>query len=163
MTDFIKKVLRLKGLSYIILALAAGVFLILISGNFGDDAKTSENEDHEDPKDGNFSFEAYEKRLEDRLAQMIDRIEGVSNSSVMVVIDNSYKYDVAEKNGSYTVIRDESGSQSGLVLSEYAPNIRGVAVVCDGGDEPSVQKKIISLLSSVLSLSSGKIFVCSGK
>lgn len=162
MTDFIKKVFRLKGLSYIILALAAGVFLIAVSGNTGNDTKTFEKADHEDPEDGSFSFEAYEKRLEERLAEMIDLIDGASNSSVMVVIDNSYKHDVAEKNGSYTVIRDEGGGQSGLVLSEYAPSIRGVAVVCDGGDDPTVQKKIISLLSSVLSLSSGKIFVCSG-
>lgn len=162
MTDLIKRVLRLKGLSFIILALAAGVFLIVISGNIGDGTKSPEKSDREEQKEGSFSFEEYEKRLEKRLAQMIDLIDGVSNSSVMVVIDNSYKYDVAEKNGSYTVIRDEGGGQSGLVLSEYAPSIRGVAVVCDGGDEPSVQKKIISLLSSVLSLSSGKIFVCSG-
>lgn len=160
MIELVKKIFRIKGIAYIILAFAAGIMLIALSGNrsTSDDGEGTQTTAAERV----FSFEEYEKTLESRLAKMVDSIDGASGARVMVVIDNSYKYDVAEKNGSYTVIRDESGGQSGLVLAEYAPSVRGVAVVCNGGDDPTVQKKILSMLASVLDLPTSKIFVASG-
>lgn len=160
MIDLVKKIFRIKGITYIILALIAGIMLIVLSG------KKSTSDDGEGTQttapESTFSFEEYEKVLEARLAKMVNSIDGASGARVMVVIDNSYKYDVAEKNGSYMVIRDGDGGQSGLVLAEYAPSVRGVAVVCAGGDDPTVQKKILSMLASVLDLPTSKIFVASG-
>jgi stage III sporulation protein AG len=63
----------------------------------------------------------------------------------MVFLDSSYLLDVTER--------------SELVLSEKAPEVRGVAVICKGGDQISVQKKIISLLASLLSIPTNKIYV----
>ena len=161
MKDFFKKILRIKGISYIMLALTVGIILIVISGKQSDNPGQGNisNSDGASKNEQKFSFSEYEDALEKRLAEMISKISGSSSVSVMVVLENSYKSDMAERNGSYTLIRAENGEQSGLILSETAPTVRGVAVICSNGDDPTTQKKIISMLSSLLNIPTAHIFV----
>ena len=53
-----------------------------------------------------------------------------------------------------------SGSGKSLVfLTEKAPAIRGIGIVCSGGGDPGVRREITSLLSSVFGIGSNCIFV----
>jgi len=57
----------------------------------------------------------------------------------------------------------ESGSeyvyQGGNRVRIVTPTIRGVAVICTGGDNPLIQQKIINMLSALFNLPTNRIFV----
>ena len=57
------------------------------------------------------------------------------------------------------VIISASGGDAPLVETVLSPEIKGVAVVCEGGDDISVTKRIVDLTSVVLGLSTNRICV----
>jgi stage III sporulation protein AG len=136
--ELLEKIRSIKGIGWILAVLITGILLIFLTGRI--ETTTEEVETGDD-----FSFSDYESALEKRLENIIEEMEGVSSVQVMVFLDSSYLLDVTER--------------SELVLSEKAPEVRGVAVICKGGDQISVQKKIISLLASLLSIPTNKIYV----
>lgn len=79
---------------------------------------------------------AVKEALEAELAELIDAMEGVDNVRVRVSLESGNEY--VFENGKNT-----------LVLSG---RVRGVAVVCGGGDNAVYREKIISLLCALLDL-----------
>lgn len=146
MRDFLRNFLRIKGLGFILLALALGLLLVFLSGRTSDGADDPQNEGE------SFSFAHYEHELEDRLEDVISRIDGVSSVSVMVLLDQSYE-EIGEGTNFSRPIGDSSGD------TVVAPKVRGVAVVCRGGERSETRKEIIGLLSSLLGLPTNRIYV----
>lgn len=87
----------------------------------------------------------YEKKLEERLSDILSEIEGVGKLKVMVILDTS------EEN--------EYGRSKDMLLSVKAPSVRGVIVVCDGGNNIIVKEKVTSAVSGVFGISSTRISV----
>lgn len=87
----------------------------------------------------------YENRLEQRLTDILSRIEGVGNVSVMVTLDTSGQ--------------TEYGRNADMLLSVTAPEVRGVIVVCDGGDSIAVKAKVYDAVSGVFGINSLHISV----
>ena len=46
-----------------------------------------------------------------------------------------------------------------MLLKVIEPNIRGVAIVCDGGENAAVRENIINAVSAVLDIKTNKISV----
>lgn len=111
---------------------------------------------------------SYTEKLEERIRQLCLAVEGVERASVLVTLESGsefiYADNVTEESGAdfgkytsdYLIIDNGSGT-SPVLVSEIYPRIRGVAVVCDGGDEPTLQKKLTEMLSAALGISSGRI------
>ena len=57
------------------------------------------------------------------------------------------------------VILSRSNEEEAVLLTEICPRVRGVAVVCTGGDSSAVKQTIVSLLSASLGISSHRIHV----
>ena len=100
--------------------------------------------------------------LEEKVESLCLSVSGVREAEVLLTLDTSEEYVMAkdvEKNGEYlkSVTVDPDGG--GVELYVITPRVRGVAVVCTGGDKPSVKKKIVSLISSALGIDSSKISV----
>lgn len=160
-----------KILVLVVLALLAIAFLI-VSEFTGKDELKPESEVSE-------STEAYAERIEDKLTHLISSVEGAGETVVMVTLDageeNIYAKEVKtdeETNGDkssnkyeyeYIVMKNGSSSESGMLLKVIEPDIRGVAVVCDGGDNASVRENIINTVSAVLDIKTNKISVCKKK
>ncbi len=146
MHNFLRSFLRIKGLGFILLALVLGVLLVFLSGRMSDGTDA--------PAEGSesFSFEHYEHGMEERLEDLISRIDGVSSVSVMVLLDQSYE-EIGEGANFSRPIGDTSGN------TKVAPKVRGVAVVCRGGERSETRKEIIGLLSSLLGLPTNRIYV----
>lgn len=113
----------------------------------------------------------YEQGVEQRLEEIISKIEGTGNVSVMVTISSSPET-VYAKNEKEKTKTDEKSSEysydgsyvtdskdGGVVLKTSEPKIRGVIVVCDGGDKAAVKKDVTDAVSSVLSINSNNISV----
>lgn len=155
MRDFVRKLMGVKGIGFIALALAAGILLIVLS----DSSNKNDSNGIVTAGGEEFSFEKYEKELEKRLEGILSRMDGVSSVSVMVVLDRSYEEELAGEDGDYLLVRDPSGNQTGLETARIAPKVRGVAVVCQGGENPEIQKEMMGLLSALLNLSTARIYV----
>lgn len=147
MREFVRSFVRIKGLGFILLALALGILLVFLSGR--DDSNSIS-----DPASGeSFSFEEYEHELEERLEDLISRIDGVSSVSVMILLDQSYE-EVGDSGNNFSAsLSAKEGN------TKVAPKVRGVAVVCRGGERSATRKEIISLLSSLLELPTNRIYV----
>lgn len=106
----------------------------------------------------------YEKKLEQRLEELICQVEGAGKTVVMVSLEtgtqNVYAHNIEETaNGGYEethILLDEGGA---LTETVQTPQIGGVAVVCEGGSDITVISKITEILSSLLGLSSKRISV----
>ena len=131
-----------------------GIILVIVS--FIVPAKEKERE--------NVTY--YSTELEEKICSLISSVSGVSDVSVMVTMDSGNEKVYAQNTdktaertvSDYAVI---SGEKTGaLELKEIYPKVRGVAVVCGGGDSPEIKEKIISLLTSALGIASNRITVC---
>ncbi|MBR5514624.1 MAG: hypothetical protein IKU52_00300 [Clostridia bacterium] len=109
------------------------------------------------------STDDYTEFVEKKLCEVIKEIEGTGELKVMVSAEcgKEYVYAQNDETGESTSKRSyfTDGEREAVLVKEIDPKIRGVAVVCDGGDDPLIRAKIISLVSSVLDISTNKIFV----
>ncbi len=128
--------------------------------------------------------EEYTQSIQHKLTQMITSIEGVGNASVLVTLEGgiSYEYATEERTSSditqdvssdsytrtqqrddteenYIIISGENGEQTALVKQQIEPEIKGVVVVCEGGNEEVVQYNVIQAVTTALDIPTTKVYV----
>jgi stage III sporulation protein AG len=118
---------------------------------------------------------AYAAGLESELAAFISKIEGAGETKVLVMLENNgeTRYLRAEnsdrtKGGeasgrdSYAeeyVLVDGADGRRTVAVSVSEPEIRGVAVICRGGDQPAVQARILETVTTLLDISSARVSI----
>ncbi|MBP3329417.1 MAG: hypothetical protein J6L89_01155 [Clostridia bacterium] len=158
-----------RKMSVILIVAVVGILLLLASELFAQKSETKTDEKASVTED-------YALTIEKKLSEIISSIEGAGKTSVMVTIDASeenvyakqIKTDEEESDGKlssnyeyeYIVIKSGTSSENGMLLKVIEPEIRGVAVVCDGGDNAAVRENIINTVSAVLDIKTNKISVC---
>ena len=128
-----------KSVKIILAAGAALMLLIAFGGFFGGSSKTEET------AYSRAELSEYEARLEKRLSDILSEIKGIGKTEVMITLD------VAEQT--------EYGKSKDMLISVTAPRVRGVIVVCDGGDNVAVKEKVINAVSGVFGISTTRISV----
>lgn len=106
----------------------------------------------------------YEENTEKRLAELISSIEGAGRTKVMITLNSGDEnvYATEDKNGektferSYVVIKQD-GDENGMLLRVEEPEIRGVAVVCEGADSAAVKQEIINTVTAVLGVGTNRV------
>lgn len=106
----------------------------------------------------------YEESLETRLAELISSIDGAGRAKVMITLDSGDEnvYATEDKSGeksyerSYVVIK-QSGDENGMLLKIAEPEIRGVAVVCEGAGSAEVRQEIINTVTAVLNVGTNRV------
>lgn len=126
----------------------------------------------------------YEKQLEEKLIKVLSKIDNVGEISVMVTLDSAREYifaeelnqsadnkeeydngdkksvDISTKNeNSYILVDGGQGRKEALIKTVIEPKIRGVIVVCDGGENPVIKEKIVEAVSKIFNITSVKICV----
>lgn len=135
----IKELLRSdKAVKIIMIAGAVIMIMIALGGVFGGSSGKSANAPA-------YDLAGYEHALEERLAKILSDIDGVGNISVMITLDTSEK--------------TEYGKNPDMLLSVTAPKVRGVIVVCDGGDSITVKEKVTEAVKGVFGISTAHISV----
>lgn len=158
MGEFINKVKNIKGIGLIAIGVIAGIVLIIIGSM---NSKQPDLKPAEEPLI-NLS-ETYTEKLEIKLRELIESIDGVSNAKVMLTLDSGSEYIYAQNNSEnkreYVIISEADKSETLTLVKEINPKIRGVVVVCQGGNNPVVQSQIINLLSTLFNLPSNRVYV----
>lgn len=126
----------------------------------------------------------YVAQLENNLKELISSIKGTGNTRVMVTLENSEEivYATEEKKNKeatedksdgqlskkresddcekkYITVRDADGTERALSVTQIQPTVKGVVVVCDGGDIPEVQQKITDAIKTALNITSKRVYV----
>lgn len=106
------------------------------------------------------------KETETKLAELISSIDGAGKAKIMLTMDSSeeniYAKDINGEKSEYVVIKTNS-NENGMLVKAVYPKIRGVAVVCEGGDKPKVKVDITNAICSSLGISSTKISIAKMK
>ena len=111
----------------------AGVLLVLLSGR--SQPKTTSTE----------TPLQYATRIEAQLCDLLAQVKGVGTCSVMVTVHNDIEY-------LYTAGHDEA-------ITKIQPTVRGVVVVCDGGGDPAVCRRVTEAVTTALGITSGRVCV----
>ena len=50
-----------------------------------------------------------------------------------------------------------------MLITEKMPEIRGVAIVCEGGDSEFIKEKITNSVTAALDITSKRVYICGRK
>lgn len=153
-----QKCRHIKGLPYILLALAAGVLLLLLPGKSAESPAATPHE-----------AEAYRRALEQEVQELLLELPEVKSCSVVLTLSYGYEYlyatdqRVSETSGGKQtektiVLATESGNEIPIPLREKQPVVCGAAVVCPGANE-ATRMRIEQLLRALFSLESTAISI----
>lgn len=105
----------------------------------------------------------YQTQLEQRLEKLISQLNGAGRTTVMVTLETGEEsiYAVDTQSGdlqeqSTHVLLDDG---SALTETIYLPQIRGVAVLCDGGGDVRVAARITEMVCALLDLPSNRVCI----
>ncbi len=155
----------------IILALCA--VAALVASTFTDEKK--EGELHEKASDNYGAPTEYAAEIESRLCKLLSEIEGAGVVKVMVTLESGEEQVFARDSDS-SFDNEADGDKSIKEKSDYVivdgqavrvktvePEIRGVAVVCEGGNDFTVKQSIVQAVTAVLGISAARVSVAQMK
>lgn len=101
---------------------------------------------------------AYQTQLENRLETLIAQMDGAGKTTVMLTLETGEEtiYALDTQSGQMHVLLEDG---SALAETIYQPQIRGVAVLCDGGGDVRVAARITEMVGALLDLPSNRICV----
>ena len=176
MNDIIKKSIKFfKNPKNFIIIGAIGILLIFLS-TFGD-SKAKKNDVSE-----SFSVEEYKANLEADIKRLVKGITGSRKVTVVITLESGINYSYAEaaENSSeeksdenkneqksetkqeYITVKNADGSEQAILISKQMPEIRGVAIVCEGGDNAVLNEKIQNAVTSALNITSKRVYIAGG-
>lgn len=130
--------------------------------------------------DVSYTVDEYAEKLEQKLLSMIGNVDGAGKAQVMVTLESGVEYVYAseEKNNvdlsqegeerkdektntekKLILVENSDGNEQALVCTEIQPKVKGVVVICQGGDDPIVQQRVVSVVTTALDISSNKVCV----
>lgn len=150
---------------YLWLALlaAAGVVLMLMGGGKSDDKKETAEIDSEQ------KLAQYTASIRNDIEQLCCQVGGVSDVTVAVSLECGFEYVYATDQNvefgsgggeqiKYITVGNGS-SEAAVYITEKLPRIGGVGIVCRGGSDPEVVRRLTSLISAAYNIGSNKIYV----
>lgn len=96
-------------------------------------------------RDDQQQAEAYADKTEKRLLEIVSQISGVGDVKIFLTMDNSGENVYLKNTDTKTV--------------SIEPKVRGVVVVCDGGDDQLVISRVLDAVTKALNISSDKVCI----
>ena len=168
-----------KGSKIIVALGIAGILFIFLSSMFS----KQKEEIPSQPAANTISSDEYVLELENKLNDILGRIAGVGSSKVMVTLENGIEYIYAQEEKSsgsksedatvsggsklqqsedteknYLLVDGSDGKQA-LVVTEVQPKIKGVVIVCSGGNDPVVKQRILDAVTTALDITTARVCV----
>lgn len=180
-----KKIIPKK--NQLLILLLAGILLVVIAIPSGGKKKPGADSNESVKITGSDSSytdsrEEYEEYLENRVAKTLECVEGVGQTEVLITLkssgqkiiekdqkSNSQQSEEEDASGGTRNLKDTSsdktsiyaqgadGSQSPYVSKELTPEIAGVLVIADGGDNAVVVQNITEAIQALFGVEAHKI------
>lgn len=160
-----------KKLRLLVILGLIGILLIALSEWL---PRRAEKTEGEQPTGTVVSVAQVEAALEQRIATLIGQVDGVGDCNVMVTLESGSRFVYAADRTYSSAAQNDSGSEKtllvetdsgpvGLLVTEIQPSVKGVAIVCDGGSDPTVCRQVTGLVSAAFNISSGRVCVAKQK
>lgn len=170
--DFVKSKLKTDKKTFFVL-ISAGIMVLIIAFTGGGSVGKNDNKNAKNTadNDGGTEIEYVENAVAQKIKSLVCEIDGAGNVNVSVSLESTgtihYAQDINEKKENDSIFKDSeyiytegnAGQPDGLIVRIDAPVIKGVAVVCDGGESAVIKNEIKSLISSLYNIGSDRIYV----
>lgn len=155
-----------------------GIALIFLSSLFsgGEEEKINVSDT------ATYTAEEYRELLEKEIKKIITGITGDKNPTVVITLESGIRYSYASadeidssssygdtsdqssesKKKSYITIRTADGGEQALIVTEIMPEVRGVAIVCAGGNSESVAERIKNAVTAALNITAKRVYISGG-
>lgn len=180
MTDQVKNILNKKkwqGKEIMIVLIIIGIILVVLA--IPTEKKETEEEEQNvsvSEEEQGLERDRYEEQLEERLEEILFQMEGVGRVEVMITLEASAR-EVVEKDISTqqgvvqqentdentvskeetTVYSDTDVGNIPYVVQEIYPEVEGVLVVAEGGDDSYVNLAIVDAIQALFGIDVHKI------
>lgn len=162
-----------------LILLLIGILLVVIAIPATPENKKEDGQEEETLSDAGEDSDSYARLLERRLEEALIQVKGVGKVSVMITLSSS-KEKIVEKDretstdksqegesvqnqnsssSETSVYSGQSGSQSPYVKKTLSPDIQGVIVIAEGGDNPVVIENITEAVQALFGVDTHKIKV----
>ena len=180
MNNVINKLIeKIKNPKLLITAGIIGIVLICLSSFIGGGVKA----EYKTPAEDGITAEEYRDELEEKVGEIVKSITGSDNAKVVITLESGIKYSYADiKEGvsanktesnsestsselkqTYITVKKADGSEQALLITTEMPEVRGVAIVCEGGDDEETNQKIQSAVTAALNITSKRVYITGGK
>ena len=177
MNEKVKKIIQNPKL-LIILGIC-GIVLIFLSSLFSGNDTNTENSPISSVA---YTAEQYNKMLEDDIKSIVTSITGDKNPTVVITLESGIRYSYASvdetdtssstgsvtdqssesKKQSYITVKNADGGEQALIVTEIMPEVRGVAIICVGGNTEATAEKIKNAVTSALNITSKRVYISGG-
>lgn len=144
----------IKKYKYLLLMLVVGILIMNIPFTSSKDTSEEILTQVDIPENVSFSEE---------LARILSAVDGAGKVQVLLSESSSgeavYQENKKDTSSDTVIISDAKRNEAGLLRYENAPLYRGAIVVCEGGDNPSVQFRIVEAVANATGLGADKISV----
>lgn len=178
MNEILNKYLsKLYSPRLLIIAGCLGLLLIALS------SFTGRKQENSSELNAEITAQEYCKALEDDIRNIVSDITGSKSVTVIVTPESGIRYSYADtreavssdkterevkssdselKEG-YITVKNADGGEEALLITTQMPEIRGVAIVCEGGDNEIINEKISNAVTAALNITSKRIYICGRK
>ena len=168
---------KLKNPKLLIIIGIAGILLIFLSGLGAKEENPAKTQTVTE-----ITAEEYRATLEKDIKQIVKGITGSNKITVVVTLESGMKYKYADitegastdktednttsssselKQG-YITVKTADGGEEALLVTTQMPEVRGVAIVCLGGDNEIIAEKIENAVTAALNITSQRVHIAGG-
>ena len=178
-----------NSLQFCLLVALVGVLLVFVSNLFSPKSNFNKNLETKSKTEIYTLTKKYKEDLENSVKDIISSMKEVGkNPKVLISLESTEQnvYATENKKSTETVkdsygnyvnsdqtklketnetetkyikIRDQDGSEKALSVTKIQPAIKGVVIVCPGGENQSVKEKVTEAVKTALNIPSKKVFV----
>ncbi len=173
---FTKHLEKLKNPKLVVIIGIAGILLIFLSSIMGNKTEKSKTISTE------ITAEEYREQLEADIKKIVKHITGSRQVEVIVTLESGIRYKYAdisegattdktendaistssEHKEGYITVKTADGGEEALLVTRQMPEVRGVAIVCAGGDDPYVAQKIENTVTAALNITTHRVHIAGG-
>ena len=174
--DRFEKLLTKKNLKIVLLIIVGVVAIVLFFGFNSNKANSTSNT--VSSTNSYISTMDYCQIIENKLIEVLSKVDGAGAVSVMVTVDGSPELIYANEQDKTTssnssgttssstysspIIIDANGSSSALVMTEVLPAVKGVIVVSSGAGNVATRLNLLNAVSTLLDISIEQVTVLKG-
>ncbi|MDR1466989.1 MAG: hypothetical protein LBI55_00985 [Oscillospiraceae bacterium] len=175
---FTDKLVKNKGFKRFAMGVGiSGILLIFLPGFLKTNSLSKSPQSHH-------TTEQYVQHMQNNLGFLVSKIEGAGEAQVLVTLENGSEiiYAKEEKKNKesledkakgessktkrsddlevkYITVKDSDGTEKALATKELEPKVKGVVVVCSGGNRKEIRNKVIEVIKTALDISENHICV----
>lgn len=158
-----------------------GIILIMLSEVLPNSSENNTSQDTNTYK--NITSEQYIKQTEEKISALVSMIEGAGKTKVLITLESGYEYVFAReektnndktqdtydethqklqtKDSTETkyILIEDGDSEKALITTEIEPKIKGVVIICEGGDKTLVKQRITDAITTAFGISTTRVCV----